>query len=174
MRSLSKVGACMLAALLCLFLVVRPVLSHCEIPCGIYGDKMRIDMLLEHVTTIEKSMDQIAALQKESPINYNQLVRWTMNKEDHARQMQEIVMQYFMTQRVKPTPKGASGHEKYLTQITSLHGMLIQAMKTKQTIDTEHCDNLRALIRDFAAAYFNPEDLKHLREHHDELGGNQK
>ena len=32
------------------------VFSHCEVPCGIYGDPMRLDVMAEHVTTIEKSM----------------------------------------------------------------------------------------------------------------------
>ena len=36
--------------------------AHCEIPCGIYDDEMRIKMLAEHVTTIEKSMAQIQEL----------------------------------------------------------------------------------------------------------------
>ena len=36
--------------------------SHCQVPCGIYGDKVRIVMLKEHLTTIEKSMNQINEL----------------------------------------------------------------------------------------------------------------
>ena len=33
--------------------------AHCQIPCGIYDDKMRFTMMAEHVTTIEKSMNQM-------------------------------------------------------------------------------------------------------------------
>ena len=33
--------------------------AHCEIPCGIYDDEAGIKQLLEHVTTIEMSMNQI-------------------------------------------------------------------------------------------------------------------
>lgn len=29
--------------------------AHCEIPCGIYDDQMRVNMIGEHITTIEKS-----------------------------------------------------------------------------------------------------------------------
>ena len=36
--------------------------AHCEIPCGIYDDHMRIHMIEEHITTIEKSMQQIVVL----------------------------------------------------------------------------------------------------------------
>ncbi|MDY6953871.1 MAG: superoxide dismutase [Ni], partial [Thermodesulfobacteriota bacterium] len=39
--------------------VVSYASAHCEIPCGIYDDQMRIDMIAEHITTIEKSMKQI-------------------------------------------------------------------------------------------------------------------
>ena len=55
--------------LLLIALIFPTLLSaHCEIPCGIYGDKMRIHMLKEHITTIEKSMKQIAELQKANVI----------------------------------------------------------------------------------------------------------
>jgi len=153
-----------LAAVLCC--AAPSVWSHCEIPCGIYGDKTRIDMLYEHVTTIEKSMRSIESLQKEESVNYNQLVRWIANKDTHAEEIQHIVMQYFMTQRVKPKAKGEAGHDKYLTQLTNLHEMLVHAMKAKQTIDTAHCEHLRQRIDAFSAAYFSAEDLKHIREHH--------
>ena len=71
--------------------------AHCEIPCGIYGDEMRIQMILENITTIEKSMQQITSIEQEKPLNSNQLVRWIMNKEKHADDLQEIVSQYFLT-----------------------------------------------------------------------------
>ncbi|MFH1965988.1 MAG: superoxide dismutase [Ni] [Acidobacteriota bacterium] len=75
--------------------------AHCEIPCGIYDDEARVAMLLEHTTTIEKSMREVKALENADPGNANQLIRWVMNKEHHANELQEIVTQYFMTQRVK-------------------------------------------------------------------------
>ena len=34
--------------------------AHCEIPCGIYTDEMRVQMIEEHCKTIEKSMSQIS------------------------------------------------------------------------------------------------------------------
>src|SRR6056297_1956112 len=39
-----------------------PASSHCEIPCGIYDDHMRIHLLEEHVSTMEKSMKKIVEL----------------------------------------------------------------------------------------------------------------
>ncbi|NIW80233.1 MAG: superoxide dismutase, partial [Calditrichae bacterium] len=113
--------------------------AHCEIPCGIYDDHMRIDMIKENIRTVEKSMNQISELSKENPNNYNQLVRWIDNKEAHAIKIQEIVYQYFMTQRIKPAdPQNMDAHKKYLNQLSLLHQMLVHAMKAKQTLDHSH------------------------------------
>ena len=91
--------------IICFAVLVGTVFAHCEIPCGIYDDQARINMILEHITTIEKSMKQIQSLEKEKNINFNQIVRWIMNKEQHATEIQTMVAQYFMTQRIKPGVK---------------------------------------------------------------------
>ncbi len=126
--------------------------SHCEIPCGIYDDQLRTNLIAEHATTIEKSMKQIEELSKVSPINYNQLVRWVSNKEDHATKIQEIVFQYFMTQRIKPD------QEKYTEKLSVLHKMLIAAMKCKQTTDLSNVEALRSLLKEFEVLYFGHSD----------------
>jgi len=51
-----------------------PAAAHCQIPCGIYDDELRVQLIEEHITTVEKSMNQIVALGKASPVDYNQLV----------------------------------------------------------------------------------------------------
>jgi nickel superoxide dismutase len=122
--------------------------AHCEIPCGIYDDHMRIHMIEEHTTTIEKSMNQIVELSGQSPVNYNQLVRWVTNKEQHANELQEIVTQYFMTQRIKPDAKD------YEKKVTVLHKMLLAAMNCKQTTDLANVRELRALTSEFEGMYF--------------------
>ncbi len=136
----------------------QSVFSHCEIPCGIYGDEMRMDMIKEHVTTIEKSMKMIQKLSKEKEKNDNQLVRWVNNKEEHAQAIQEIVYQYFMTQRVKPVEmKDQEKYSQYTEQLTLLHEMLVYSMKTKQTTDLEHIKKLSSLLERFREAYFGPQ-----------------
>ena len=122
--------------------------AHCEIPCGIYDDEARVAMLLEHVATIEKSMNQIITIEKEKEHNANQLVRWVMNKEKHADELQEIVSQYFMTQRIKLDAK------EYDKKLALLHQMLIYAMKCKQTTDLAHTAKLTAVIQEFKDLYF--------------------
>lgn len=136
----------------CLFLMVFFMVSyasaHCEIPCGIYDDEMRINMIGEHITTIEKSMNQITDLAGQKPMNHNQLTRWVMNKEHHANELQQIVTQYFMTQRIKLDA------EKYAEKLTLLHKLLVFSMKCKQTTDLSHIATLRSLLKEFQGLYF--------------------
>ena len=122
--------------------------AHCEIPCGIYDDQLRVDLIAEHSTTIEKSMKKIVELGKQNPVDYNQLVRWVSNKEKHANEIQHIVTQYFMTQRIKPDAK------KYSEKLAVLHKMLIYAMKCKQTTDVANVSTLRSLTKEFEILYF--------------------
>ncbi len=124
--------------------------AHCQIPCGIYDDQLRAQLIAEHATTIEKSIKQIMELSKAStsPSNYNQLVRWISNKEEHATKVQDIVTEYFMTQRIKP------GQDNYAEKVIVLHKMLLAAMKCKQTTDIAHVNALRTHLKEFEKLYF--------------------
>jgi len=128
-------------------------MAHCEIPCGIYDDEARISALRENTDTVEKSMKVLNSLKGAEALH--ERVRWIVNKETHANNIQHIVTQYFMTQRIKPPAPGDSGEAaKYALRLKLLHLMLVHAMKTKQTTDLQHVETLRALIQDFDAAYF--------------------
>lgn len=125
-------------------------LAHCQIPCGIYDDAARITEMEEHVTTIEKSMNEIIKLTPDTPQHSNQLVRWIMNKEDHADKLSEIVTYYFLAQRIKDS----APEETYVKQLKLLHGMMTASMKAKQTVDLEQVKKLRELIHSFEQLYF--------------------
>lgn len=130
--------------------------AHCEIPCGIYGDSVRIVLIYEHIETIEKSMNQINELSKSAHPDYNQLVRWVMNKEEHAKKIQEIVSQYFLHQRIKiKSADDEVAYRKYIKQLTSLHEVLVFAMKSKQSTDLSIIDSLREKVHVFEHAYFD-------------------
>ncbi|RKX44547.1 MAG: superoxide dismutase [Verrucomicrobia bacterium] len=118
------------------------VRAHCQIPCGIYDDQMRIHLMEEHVATIEKSMKQI-----EAAPNQNQTVRWVLNKDNHADKLSEIVTYYFMAQRIKPESEG------YAVKLGQLHEILVTSMKAKQTTDLAHVEKLKTLIHDFEHSY---------------------
>jgi len=151
-----------LAVILITLVFTPKLLSHCEIPCGIYDDEMRIKMIKEHITTVEKAMNEIKRLKGEEDKNYNQLVRWINNKEYHAESLQEIVYQYFMTQRVQPVmEENTEEYKEYVTKITLLHKMLFYAMKTKQTTDLENISKLRSIVEDFSKVYFEEHGHTH-------------
>lgn len=131
------------------------VFSHCQVPCGIYDDEVRIKMIAEHITTIEKAMKQVNELSKENAQNFNQMVRWIHNKEKHAEELSDIVTYYFMTQRLKPAEKtDTDAYKGYLKKLTLLHEMLVYTMKTKQTADLAHVEKLRSLLKEFGETYF--------------------
>ncbi len=132
------------------------VYSHCQIPCGIYGDQARFDMIAEHITTIEKSMKLITELSKQDKPNTNQIVRWVQNKDKHADDMSRILTYYFMAQRVKPADKAdADAYSEYVKKLTLLHKMLVYSMKAKQTTDPENVEKLRSLLTEFQAVYLS-------------------
>ena len=140
--------------------------AHCEVPCGIYTDHLRIELIKEHIMTIEKAMKQIEALAEEDDEDYNQIIRWTMTKEHHANLIQEIAEQYFMTQRIKPaSPDDEEAYIKYIAQLTLAHEILIYAMKTKQSTDTMYTEKLSITVDKFEFAYFGPKEKVHLHEH---------
>ncbi len=136
-----------LSAVFMIFIAAAYVSAHCEIPCGIYDDEMRINLIGEHITTVEKSMKEIVKLKGQNPANYNQLIRWVVNKENHANKIQEIVTQYFMTQRIKLETKN------YSQKLALLHKLLVYAMKCKQTTDLSHIATLRSVLKEFHNAY---------------------
>jgi len=145
--------------------------GHCHVPWGIYGDMLGVDLLLEHMATIEKAMDQIEAIGATDKPNWNQLVRWVTTKDSHAQEIQDQVSAYWLAQRIK-APTGEAGTEayamaerKYMTQLMMAHRLTTFAMKCKQTTDATNVANLRASLETLKGAYFSPEDLEHHKSH---------
>jgi nickel superoxide dismutase len=152
-----------LAGILLVVALVAPVVySHCQIPCGIYGDPARFEMIAENITTIEKSMNIINLASGQKEPDMNQLVRWVQNKEKHADDTSDIITYYFMAQRVKPVDEAdTEGYKNYVKQLTLLHQMLFYAMKAKQTTDLSNVEKLRTLLAEFRTDYFADTGHKH-------------
>ncbi|MCH2183295.1 MAG: hypothetical protein MK108_14950 [Mariniblastus sp.] len=136
-------------------------IPHCEVPCGIYADQMRFEMMLEDTKTIAKA---ITSLQeycdgfKDGPPNaktVNQMTRWVTTKESHATNTQHIMAQYFLTQRIKPD------HKMYAQQLAAAHKVMVAAMKCKQDPVDETPAALKAAILDFYRAYEGKEPQLH-------------
>ncbi len=140
---------------LLLFSVITPVYAHCEIPCGIYGDSLRFELIREHVMTIEKSMKLIDELSKDKKPDYNQLVRWVSNKDEHAEKIQDIVSQYFLHQRIKPANNSdKSAYTKYTRELELLHRISVNAMKCKQGTDPLYPEMILKDLEHFEDLYF--------------------
>lgn len=128
--------------------------SHCQVPCGIYGDEARFETIAEHVRTIEKSMKQISELSAQAKPNMNQIVRWVDNKEHHADEIAHVVTYYFMAQRLKLPGNGdAKARQAYVKKLTLLHEMLVYSMKAKQSTDTANVERLQSLLAQFHEVY---------------------
>ena len=161
MKSLKKMTGILMLAIL-LVSSTQKAYSHCEIPCGIYGDSLRIALLYEHIETVEKSMNMINELSKSDPTNYNQIVRWVTNKEEHATKIQDLVSQYFLHQRIKITdPKDEDTYHKYLHQLELMHAMLVYAMKSKQSTELANIVKLRETLGAFEKSYFHSHKHSH-------------
>jgi nickel superoxide dismutase len=140
MKKLSLTGSLLLLA-------ATLASGHCQIPCGIYGDDTRFTLLLQNAATIRKSAASIDELAEKDPLNHNQIVRWVNNKEKHADEIIDICANYFLAQRIK------DGQEAYDAKLKLIHGIIVAAMKTKQSLESENIDTLEANIKAFQVVY---------------------
>ena len=133
------------------------IFAHCQIPCGIYSDAMQIIQIKEDLQTIEKSNIMIKELSgKSDPQSLNQINRWIYSKEEHAQNIQDIISQYFLTQRIKQSSTN------YENELITLHQLLVSIMKCKQSVSKENVKKSSDLLDNFSEFYFDEHGLKHL------------
>ena len=140
------------------------ITAHCQVPCGIYDDAVRIIQIREHVTTIEKAMNQIDQLTNDesSAQNMNQLIRWINTKEEHATFIQAIIADYFLAQRIKHNKNNEPGRQQYVDQTLLLQQIIVAAMKSKQSIDKSGPESVSILLNQFVELYFDEHGKNHL------------
>ncbi len=144
--------------LLILLFNVESLFPHCQVPCGIYDDAMRIMFIQEDFETIKKAITAIDNLSKKNdPQSLNQLNRWVMAKDEHASNIQKLVSDYFLTQRIKKT------NGQYVNQLKYLHQILVHAMKCKQGVSQQSVKNGLKFLDEFSKVYFDKHGLDHLR-----------
>ncbi len=102
-------------------------------------------------------------LQQQDATSMNQLTRWIMTKEDHASKIQKVVSDYFLTQRIKAKTEG-SEFDTYVKQTTTLHQILVSAMKCKQTVVLGHVDEGLHQIKTFIDLYFDTHGKDHIKQ----------
>ena len=122
---------------------------HCQVPCGIYGDQMRFEGMLEDTKTVAKAITEIETIFGSEPTakGMNQMIRWVNNKESHAQNIQDVMAEYFLAQRIK------SDNKDYTAQLAMAHKVIVTAMKCKQDASAPTAEALKAAILDFYRAY---------------------
>ncbi|MCB1228247.1 MAG: hypothetical protein KDK99_20745 [Verrucomicrobiales bacterium] len=123
--------------------------AHCQVPCGIYGDELRFQAMLEDQSTIAKAGAEVAKLVagESSALSANQIARWVVTKEEHAQKIQDTIAAYFMAQRIK------ADDPQYTAKLTAAHKVMTAAMKAKQDPSGEVAEALKTAILDFYRAY---------------------
>ena len=151
--------------ILALFTISTKIYGHCQVPCGIYDDAVRIVQIEEDITTIRKSMNMINDLAGKSDAqSLNPISRWVTTKESHAQNAQETILNYFLAQRVKAKEKGNKDRQKYVDQTLTLHQLIVKLMKCKQTVDQRNCSDAYELLDKFTNLYFEQHGIDHLKK----------
>ena len=83
---------------------------------------------------------------------------WIQTKEDHSNNIQNILCDYFLIQRVKKSKTN------YTEQLTLIHQILISAMKCKQTLENKHIENGINHLNLFSKAYLDKHGIEHLQK----------
>ena len=148
----------LLAAGLVLGVAPPTALAHCQVPCGIYGDTLKLDQLNQDVETVRKATAELHKLLDGSAPDAQtaqQIVRWTTNKEAHADRIMQEMQSYFLAQRVKLPADDASDDDRaaYLQQLHEIHAVIVHAMKTKQQADPAAVEGLQQSLDTFRQSY---------------------
>jgi len=79
----------------------------------------------------------------------------TEEAQKHAEEIQHIISQYFLTQRVKLIEKkDDKAHKIYFEHLSLCHEILVYTMKTKQTTDLSNVEKLKSAVKVFRKSYF--------------------
>ena len=73
-------------------------------------------------------------------------------------------MEYFLAQRIKPKESSEDGYSQYVDLTTLCQNIIYTAMKTKQTVDLLHLEELKKLTDDLVKLYFDEHGTKHLKQ----------
>ena len=77
-----------------------------------------------------------------------------MNKDKHAQDIQDQVLNYFLAQRLK-LPEGEADNAAYVAKLKLCHEVIVTAMKCKQSTDIANVETLKGLLDSFAKEFGN-------------------
>ncbi len=115
-----------LIALCCSF---SPLSSHCQMPCGIYHDGMVFDQIDQFVETMIKGVTVLQDSEFKTVQDRNEFTRWVMNKERMCNECGELLLTYFLQQKIKPNEPDTA------QKLESCHKLIFTLVQIKQTVD---------------------------------------
>uniref|UniRef100_A0A7S3SLF8 Ubiquitin-like domain-containing protein n=1 Tax=Strombidinopsis acuminata TaxID=141414 RepID=A0A7S3SLF8_9SPIT len=138
-------------------LAVRLIGGHCQVPCGIFDDPKLVTDIEEACATIKKALAQMAELSSTmNAQSFNQIARWASTKEEHASKIIELMTEYCLCQRVKPTsdPKSPfKSEDEYTAALQAHHTVMLAAVKCKQSSDPQVGEALASAIAEIGKMY---------------------
>lgn len=141
-----------LPLLLSLLVIQSGLSAHCQMPCGIYHDELVLSSIDQYIETMNKAASELNSIKFDDPQTRSQFVRWVMNKEDETKRAGDLLVVYFLQQKVKPDAPNAQ------KLAVSLHKLLFLMVKIKQETDVNAVKNFTAEWNSFKQLYQGKEE----------------
>jgi len=108
-----------------------PIEAHCQMPCGIYHDDIVFDLIDQYIETMYKGITVINGNKWATVRDKNEAIRWICTKEKSSDEIAELILTYFLQQKIKP------GEEKTAKSLESAHKLLFLLVQMKQNVDLD-------------------------------------
>lgn len=105
------------------------LIAHCQMPCGIYHDEMVFDQIDQYVETMVKGISVLEDNKFTTVQDRNVFVRWVMEKDSASDQIADVILVYFLQQKIKPDEADTA------KKLLSAHKLLFLIVAIKQTVD---------------------------------------
>ncbi len=113
----------------CIMGCYSQLMAHCQMPCGIYHDEMVFDQIDQFVETTVKGISVLNDNKFSTIQQRNEFIRWIMQKEKSSNDVAELILVYFLQQKIKPN------EEDTAKRVLSAHLLLFYLVQIKQTVD---------------------------------------
>lgn len=132
------------------------LLSHCQMPCGIYHDDMVFDRFDQYIETMYKGITVINDSPFKTTRERNETIRWVMQKDVQSDEMAHIITSYFLQQKIQPSDP------ELCKKLTSAHKLLFLLVAIKQNTD-------RQMVLDFAQEWNKFKQMFHMEGYECEI-----
>lgn len=117
------------------FCIQGSLLSHCQMPCGIYHDDMVFDQIDQYIETMAKGISVLNDSKFSSVKDKNEFIRWVVLKEDSSDDVARIITEFFLQQKIKP------GEDDTVKRLVSAQKLLFLLVAIKQTADLKYLND---------------------------------